>query len=112
MFLFSILMLIPEFSYFYFFFFFLLLRRPPRSTRTDTLFPYTTLFRSPAVTRKVYPGNPPFEPGCLQIIARSPPRTRCRRKKPGVCPGSFRRNRRYAPPCGRVCPKQTVACQN
>src|SRR3546814_13636724 len=30
-----------------FFFFFLMLRRPPRSTRTDTLFPYTTLFRSP-----------------------------------------------------------------
>src|SRR3546814_1667001 len=28
------------------FFFFLILRRPPRSTRTDTLFPYTTLFRS------------------------------------------------------------------
>src|SRR3546814_4771216 len=27
-------------------FFFLRLRRPPRSTRTDTLFPYTTLFRS------------------------------------------------------------------
>src|SRR3546814_10303363 len=29
-----------------FLFFFLMLRRPPRSTRTDTLFPYTTLFRS------------------------------------------------------------------
>src|SRR3546814_11387185 len=28
------------------FFFFLMYRRPPRSTRTDTLFPYTTLFRS------------------------------------------------------------------
>src|SRR3546814_16463096 len=28
------------------FFFFLMLRRPPRSTRTATLFPYTTLFRS------------------------------------------------------------------
>src|SRR3546814_17753794 len=28
------------------FFFFLMLRLPPRSTRTDTLFPYTTLFRS------------------------------------------------------------------
>src|SRR3546814_2964599 len=28
--------------------FFLMLRRPPRSTRTDTLFPYTTLFRSAA----------------------------------------------------------------
>src|SRR3546814_15578548 len=27
-------------------FFFLMIRRPPRSTRTDTLFPYTTLFRS------------------------------------------------------------------
>src|SRR3546814_4100552 len=27
--------------------FFLMIRRPPRSTRTDTLFPYTTLFRSP-----------------------------------------------------------------
>src|SRR3546814_12476973 len=28
-------------------FVFLMIRRPPRSTRTDTLFPYTTLFRSP-----------------------------------------------------------------
>src|SRR3546814_2974514 len=26
-----------------------MIRRPPRSTRTDTLFPYTTLFRSPEV---------------------------------------------------------------
>src|SRR3546814_5038483 len=31
--------------YFYLFFF-LMIRRPPRSTRTDTLSPYTTLFRS------------------------------------------------------------------
>src|SRR3546814_19039136 len=31
------------------FFFFLMIRRPPRSTRTDTLFPYTTLFRSDRV---------------------------------------------------------------
>src|SRR3546814_2929209 len=33
--------------------FFLMIRRPPRSTRTDTLFPYTTLFRShgPALRR-------------------------------------------------------------
>src|SRR3546814_5305437 len=29
-------------------YFFLMIRRPPRSTRTDTLFPYTTLFRSPS----------------------------------------------------------------
>src|SRR3546814_10705872 len=32
----------------FFVFFFLMSRRPPRSTRTDTLFPYTTLFRSVA----------------------------------------------------------------
>src|SRR3546814_15216072 len=34
-----------------------MLRRPPRSTRTDTLFPYTTLFRSTAhgVRRRVEP---------------------------------------------------------
>src|SRR3546814_16133183 len=32
--------------------FFLMLRRPPRSTRTDTLFPYTTLFRSHWETKK------------------------------------------------------------
>src|SRR3546814_6747974 len=30
-----------------------MIRRPPRSTRTDTLFPYTTLFRSPKTRRKV-----------------------------------------------------------
>src|SRR3546814_1594302 len=32
-------------------FFFLMIRRPPRSTRTDTLFPYTTLFRSQQADR-------------------------------------------------------------
>src|SRR3546814_5788723 len=37
-----------------FFFVFLMLRRPPRSTRTDTLFPYTTLFRSAASLPQVY----------------------------------------------------------
>src|SRR3546814_10913170 len=34
----------------FFCFFFLMVRRPPRSTRTDTLFPYTTLFRSTSLT--------------------------------------------------------------
>src|SRR3546814_13099433 len=34
------------YTYYTFFVFFLMRRRPPRSTRTDTLFPYTTLFRS------------------------------------------------------------------
>src|SRR3546814_8119283 len=32
--------------------FFLMIRRPPISTRTDTLFPYTTLFRSPDLLRR------------------------------------------------------------
>src|SRR3546814_4923164 len=41
-----------------------MIRRPPRSTRTDTLFPYTTLFRSA-------PSAPP-------IIRRRPPRRRRR----------------------------------
>src|SRR5210317_252803 len=35
------------FPYLWFFFFFLMIRRPPRSTPYPTLFPYTTLFRSP-----------------------------------------------------------------
>src|SRR3546814_5585423 len=35
-----------DFSLLFFILFFLMIRRPPRSTRTDTLFPYTTLFRS------------------------------------------------------------------
>src|SRR3546814_19575075 len=34
------------FVLYWFSLFFLMIRRPPRSTRTDTLFPYTTLFRS------------------------------------------------------------------
>src|SRR3546814_20525307 len=49
-------------------FFFLMIRRPPRSTRTDTLFPYTTLFRSSTwrdeaaltvvMAAQGYPGTP------------------------------------------------------
>src|SRR3546814_1516542 len=35
--------------------FFLMIRRPPRSTRTDTLFPYTTLFRSDAQAEAFVP---------------------------------------------------------
>src|SRR3546814_1061817 len=33
--------------------FFLMIRRPPRSTRTDTLFPYTTLFRSDVFSHRM-----------------------------------------------------------
>src|SRR3546814_18044460 len=46
-------------------FFFLMIRRPPRSTRTDTLFPYTTLFRSPCPrTRWPAPARRAARRGC------------------------------------------------
>src|SRR3546814_7065775 len=51
-------------------FFFLMIRRPPRSTRTDTLFPYTTLFRSSGST----------ESGLAHVIflaRRQPGRSSC-----------------------------------
>src|SRR3546814_12905108 len=38
----------------FFHFFFLMIRRPPRSTRTDTLFPYTTLFRSAVIRISIF----------------------------------------------------------
>src|SRR3546814_13896602 len=59
-------------------FFFLRIRRPPRSTRTDTLFPYTTLFRSAC---------------CCGQTPRKP--TRPRRSALGRDPAS--RNGRRAP---------------
>src|SRR3546814_17897820 len=42
----------------WFYILFLMIRRPPRSTRTDTLFPYTTLFRSQSETTPFYPRSP------------------------------------------------------
>src|SRR3546814_1999028 len=42
-----------------------MIRRPPRSTRTDTLFPYTTLFLSP---HDAHPGR---EGSCLAVRAES-----------------------------------------
>src|SRR3546814_6301183 len=42
------------------FFCFLMIRRPPRSTRTDTLFPYTTLFRS--ILSQGYGACPSIQP--------------------------------------------------
>src|SRR3546814_19872101 len=48
--------------------FFLMIRRPPRSTRTDTLFPYTTLFRSDRFRRH------PRHQG-RELAAHGPPAT-------------------------------------
>src|SRR3546814_18911131 len=57
-------------------FFFLMIRRPPRSTRTDTLFPYTTLFRShprahPAATPPITGRDMPL-PTRVKIVEVSP----------------------------------------
>src|SRR3546814_5697431 len=41
-----------------------MIRRPPRSTRTDTLFPYTTLFRSPEGVGMVGRNGDTSGPGC------------------------------------------------
>src|SRR3546814_2104825 len=56
-----------------FHFFFLMIRRPPRSTRTDTLFPYTTLFRSrlPRGRRKVMGHEQGAAPRCRQRVGLS-----------------------------------------
>src|SRR3546814_20800829 len=56
-----------------------MIRRPPRSTRTDTLFPYTTLFRSAAATRGSsqsvprWPGAGRFVVGRQRWQAGDPP---------------------------------------
>src|SRR3546814_2952364 len=73
------------------FFFFLTIRRPPRSTRTDTLFPYTTLFRSPVPLGPVPLGPVPLGPVPLGRSGRGHGRrhTGCRatqRRKSGRRP--------------------------
>src|SRR3546814_20133604 len=54
--------------------FFLMIRRPPRSTRTDTLFPYTTLFRSKdlSATRRSAPDTD-WQPSlaCTRAVQQS-----------------------------------------
>src|SRR3546814_8158382 len=52
-------------------FFFLMIRRPPRSTRTDTLFPYTTLFRAESVRRafEIDPGQDLRTPGLPTVLS-------------------------------------------
>src|SRR3546814_11014272 len=74
------------------FIFFLMIRRPPRSTRTDTLFPYTTLFRADveralASWYAVKIGPPPRIGGQLLDIAASPVtlRLRTRRRRAHQC---------------------------
>src|SRR3546814_10144344 len=57
-----------------------MIRRPPRSTRTDTLFPYTTLFRSDVV--RVLKPDAAFQTGAhfVDVILEAPQRS----NRPGV----------------------------
>src|SRR3546814_7102477 len=69
--------------------FFLMIRRPPRSTRTDTLFPYTTLFRSSGWTRATSAGPLPLRP------AANAPRSMASRVKVGLCPRTEARSEEH-----------------
>src|SRR3546814_4644099 len=88
--------------------FFLMIRRPPRSTRTDTLFPYTTLFRSsgrarilsrrsPPRARREHPPRPSrLQPQrAAQCRGLWPARTR---RFPSLLRRALRRDRRPGPP--------------
>src|SRR3546814_19163074 len=57
-------------------FFFLIARPPPRSTRTDSLFPYTTVFRSGGGGRAALRGSGgrprrPHRDGTVAVVARA-----------------------------------------
>src|SRR3546814_542005 len=65
---FLILFLILLHFFLFFFFFFLMIRRPPISTRTDTLFPYTTLFRSGASSGLGLLQIPPLDLKQVEVI--------------------------------------------
>src|SRR3546814_5994541 len=70
-------------------FFFLMIRRPPRSTRTDTLFPYTTLFRA-----RLH-GLGPADPDRFRRLSGDEP----------VGPDEDERGRRHLQkPSGRIAP--------
>src|SRR3546814_3917112 len=78
-------------------FFFLMILRPPRSTRTDTLFPYTTLFRSSARASPV----PPIR------SARNSPRPSSSSR--ATTPASLHPTRRRRAACASTCPATSAA---
>src|SRR3546814_1693877 len=53
-----------------------MIRRPPRSTRTDTLFPYPTLFRSPQSPTSTLANSPGSRSAAKARSARTAPRSR------------------------------------
>src|SRR3546814_1294857 len=76
---------------------FLMIRRPPRSTRTDTLFPYTTLFRSPQDRRRADPDRRAEDRRPVGVLALRERRTDARRH-PRRRPGGRGYHRQHADP--------------
>src|SRR3546814_12887129 len=76
-----------------------MIRRPPRSTRTDTLFPYTTLFRSPTASRERDFSEVSY--GCRAAVTQFHPYpgTPPARAKPCWWPCTAGRARRFAGAC-------------
>src|SRR3546814_20889008 len=70
-------------------FFLLMKRRPPRSTRTDTPFPYTTLFRSPG-DRRTAPHHPGLKHGTPPLLGQIRPE----KTRPDHRPRAWITNRR------------------
>src|SRR3546814_4906569 len=80
-----------------------MIRRPPRSTRTDTLFPYTTLFRSPARTDREISQAPP-----AADRDRCAHNTRCQRQGEVHVPiGLARSDSGHARPTGTARPDRS-----
>src|SRR3546814_1090784 len=79
------------------FIFFLMQRRPPKSTRTDTLFPYTTLFRSWVVSRlnSTPPACCSWPPSAPLMTSPSPAAISRSWKKPGTKPSAARRSEEH-----------------
>src|SRR3546814_9938067 len=65
-------------------FFFVMIRRPPRSTRTDTLFPYTTLFRSRLKRTRFGLGSGPIDCADRDVALRV--RGKEKRRRRGFSP--------------------------
>src|SRR3546814_20430652 len=87
--------------------FFLMIRRPPRSTRTDTLFPYTTLFRS-EVGRQggaQSPAGPVDDDDSSSHASRYPPSTF--RTAPVTNAAASEATYRYAPARSVAMPRPT-----
>src|SRR3546814_4381152 len=85
-----------------------MIRRPPRSTRTDTLFPYTTLFRSgSAAPRRRCRSAPPSRGG---TAVRSPPASRTAPRRSTCRRPTARRS--PAPPNSRRSEEHTSELQS